>query len=116
MKRKKGQDSSERRKHERIPVVARVSRIEEGKNNFYFTRDLSVGGVYLKTDEEIPVGTILNLEISIQGIRDLLKMKGRVVRVDRTGNKIEGIGVQFTDLDGYSEKNIESLFNKGDED
>ncbi len=104
--------TDDKRKHSRIPVTAKVSRTtDKGKKDFYFTKDLSAGGVYLVTDRELPVGTVLNLEISIQGIKDLLIVRGKVVRIEKREGKIEGLGVQFIDIDESLSIKLKNFLN-----
>ena len=101
----------EKRKHARIPVTARVSMVERGKKDFYFTKDLSVGGIFLLTEEDIPIGTNLDLEIAVQGMKDLIKLKGKVVRAEREGEKLVGFGVQFVDVARDDSKKLKKLLD-----
>ena len=61
------------------------------------------------SEQEIPVGTILELEISIQGLQELLKIKGKVVRIEKHENNMNGIGVQFIGMDGLSVENLQKV-------
>lgn len=110
------------RKHVRIvtkiPITVKVTKTaQDGKREeFYFTKDLSLGGVFLKTDQEIPVGTVITMEFSIQGIKDLVKTKGKVVRIGYKEGKLEGIGVQFEEIEENSEKGLKGYLKEGDKD
>jgi uncharacterized protein (TIGR02266 family) len=99
----------DKRKHTRIPVTARVSTVNGDKKDFYFTKDLSIGGVFLVTEREIPVDTVINLEISVQGISDLLRIKGKVVRIEKREDKVEGVGIKFIDMDASSVESLQSF-------
>jgi uncharacterized protein (TIGR02266 family) len=112
MKNKGKKSQDERRQYSRIPITAKVKRVSEGQNDFYFTKDLSVGGIFLATSEPIPVGTILDLEISIHGLKNLLKIKGRVTRVEKKDGHIEGVGVQFVEMDEMISKELEEVISK----
>jgi len=104
----------EKRKHARIPITAKVSRIEDGKKNFYFTKDLSVGGIFIVTREDIPIGTEIDLELAVQGVKELLKIRGRVVRIEKDGDKIEGYGVQFINILDEDSLSIKKLLESSE--
>ena len=99
----------EKRKDARIPITAKVSKVEQDNEDFYFTKDLSVGGLFLVTEEDIPIGTEICLELAIAGVKNLLKVKGKVVRKEEKDGKIVGFGVQFVDVDSESSEDIEGL-------
>jgi len=101
--------TEDKRKHVRVPITAKVSKISEGEKKFYFTKDLSIGGVYLLTEEDIPIGTILNLEISVQGLKQLLILKGKVVRVEKKEGKTNGVGIQFIDIADEDMENLKTI-------
>lgn len=104
----------EKRKHPRIPIAAKVTRVGDDKKDFYFTKDLSLGGVFLQASQEIPVGSLINLELAIQGLKDLIRIKGKVVRVEMKQGKIEGIGVQFVEVDKETVKHLKILLKNDD--
>jgi len=68
--------------------------------------DLSLGGIFVKTDERFSVDTPCRVQVVLSGTLEpvVLKMEGRVVRCHTTG-----VAVTFDamDLDSYSHlKNI----------
>jgi len=82
---------------------------------FGSSRDLSLNGIYLKTDDDVPVGAECAIEISLFGMTEalLLKMQGIIVR-----KEMSGIGISFNsmDLDSYAHlKNI-VRYNSADPD
>ncbi len=86
----------------RITLVAGASQIQtEGHS-----RDLSLSGVYVNTDENLAVNTPCKINIALSGTVEPLelKMEGRVVRTDASGI---GVAFESMDLDSYTHlKNI----------
>ncbi|MEZ4704166.1 MAG: PilZ domain-containing protein [Bdellovibrionota bacterium] len=81
----------ERRQHPRIPVTVKVTYVENGRNEVFFSEDLSEGGLFLKSDNPPFVGTVLDLQISIPNVDQLLEIKGDVMwRLEG-----RGCGVRF---------------------
>lgn len=70
------------------------------------SRDLSVSGLYVNTDEKIAIGTPCKVKVVLSGTVEplVLKMDGRIVRTDASGL---GIAFESMDLDSYTHlKNI----------
>lgn len=100
----------ERRRHERIPMSARVTLTGKGKPTYLFTRDVSIGGCAMLSDDPIPVGRKMILEFSISGVKRLIKVKGKVVRHFDKPEK--GFGVMFTRFMPYSKLRLTEAFKK----
>jgi len=77
--------------------------------------DLSLKGIYVKTDDDIPVGTECVVKISLSGTTENLplKMRGTVVR-----KELSGIGISFTsmDIDSYTHLKNVVRYNSADPD
>jgi uncharacterized protein (TIGR02266 family) len=92
-----------RRKHERRPIELPVTLVDDanrvrGKIRFD-SKDLSVGGAFLRSDLLFEVGEELRIEFSLpDGPR--VRAHGRVVRVsrERDPGNVPGMGIEFTDL------------------
>jgi len=91
----------EKRQYPRAPVHCEVSLSTE--SNFYsgFTQDLSQGGVFLATFDLLPIGTQVDLQLSLPGMSELA-LRG-VVRWLREYNALNpdlwsGMGIEFVDL------------------
>jgi uncharacterized protein (TIGR02266 family) len=102
----------ERRECSRVAVEVEVSMHTE--HNFYagLTRDLSEGGLFIATVEHLPVGTELDLSVSLSGQEPICAC-GRI-RWVREYNQFNqdfhpGVGVQFVDLDAGDRQAIESF-------
>ena len=64
--------------------------------------DISVGGVFLGTEEHIELGSELLLEFRLSEEKPLIECKGRVVWANRKDNfknhESSGAGIEFTDI------------------
>jgi len=93
----------ERRKYPRIKLITKVAHISEDKFHYYYSRDLSVGGIFLETENPYPEGSVLELEFPLPEVADKVRVKGKVVRVveveERHKGKIPGMGIQFIEMD-----------------
>lgn len=85
----------------RIPVKLRVE-IEEGKPEKALTCiNLSEGGLYLRTLEPLPGGTVLHIKFSLPHDTMPIKVAAEVVRSLSLGAQFEaepGIGLHFIDM------------------
>jgi uncharacterized protein (TIGR02266 family) len=67
----------------------------------YSTQDISATGIFLQTDSPLPVGTPMELELTLPGGAGLLRLPARVVRVvlpEAAGAGKPGMGLAFGDL------------------
>lgn len=76
------------------------------------TKDLSVGGVMLKIEDEVQLGDVLELEISIDESKVPIQVRGKTVRVDGISK-----GFEFLDLTDESKAELkqycEDRYSKG---
>ena len=95
-----------RREFSRIPIVARIKFLNQTQDDvFYFTEDISEGGLQINTETPPFVGTVLELQISIPNVDQMLNVKGEVVwRQDK-----KGCGVRFTKITKIQQKLIKSI-------
>ena len=106
----------ERRKHERVHLLAEVQIPHDDDLEVLFGRDLSEGGIFLAAgpDESpwllpgVPVDLTIALASEPGGPDGLtIKARGRVMwRLDRSSGAQPGIGVAFEQLD---EENRDAL-------
>lgn len=107
-----GRGGIERRQHPRIKLVTRVTNTYSGISHYYFSRDISLGGMFLDSHQPYPEGTTLALEFSLEGVDEKIKVDARVVRSlppdlnDLT--RPSGMGLVFENL---SEKTRKTLMN-----
>jgi uncharacterized protein (TIGR02266 family) len=75
--------------------------------------NLSETGVFVETNDPVPPGTTLDLELILPGTRDLLLIKGSVARQHRLAGKVRyGLGVQFRALDADSRRAIQRYIER----
>lgn len=106
------EEGPKRRIFARIPLKTRIEvnleDAEEIKNAF--SHDLSGGGMFVKTDRQIEIGTDFEFCIKTGSDRNNICGLGRVVRVvepdPSTPLQIGGWGIKFVSLD---EESIETL-------
>jgi len=92
----------ERRKYFRIKMIIKVKTIREERFHYFYSRDLSIGGIFLETDTPYPVGTSFDLEIPLPEVADKINVTAVVVRVvpleDRQKGDTPGMGLHFSKI------------------
>ncbi len=105
--------TKDKRRDKRITINHEFSSVDNFINEYVV--NISKRGVFIKTDNPLPVGTEVNLRFSVI-VDDIetIEGKGRVVWIKKPKNKgdIGGMGVVFTHLTGYSKKLIEKILTK----
>ena len=81
---------SERRQHQRYPITARSEYVLAGNRALATTLDISSGGVFLKSDQILPVGDQIQVFINWPVLLDQrcplrLVITGRVLRSNEAG-------------------------------
>jgi len=84
--------NDERRQHDRSRLIVDVHFDGGESTGVASSKDISLGGLYMSTQTDIPVGSSLALRIPVAG--DHVMVKGEVVYA----NPGKGIGVKFRDL------------------
>ena len=102
----------ERRKHNRIPMSARVKLPGSDKIDYLFARDISLGGIALTSETPLKKGKLLEMEIAVAGIKKIIKVTGKVVR--KIPNNSGGYGVVFTRFAPYSKICLKETLEKLD--
>jgi uncharacterized protein (TIGR02266 family) len=93
---------NEKRKHARVPVVIKVTNLMSEASHYYYSKDLSIGGMFLETMRPYPIGSVLELSFALPGIEERVMLEAKVVRTiekkpeDR--KTVPGMGVSFVDL------------------
>ncbi len=97
-------ESDKKRRHDRIEAPTLSLEIESGeRSRRRFLRDLSQGGVYIRTRDVQAVGTEVRLELTPPDWDHPIKLLGEVVRIatakDDDGDAIPvGMGLRFKDV------------------
>ena len=90
-----------------IPIKYRPQT--QPASTYTVTRDLSVGGLKLLTNNFIPRGTEVQLEVEFPHL-DLINTQGTVVWSNRINHSEQYLsGIRFTALDETNRKNISDL-------
>lgn len=104
--------AEEKREHPRVSLELQVQCRVESFHQFMdeYSNDISLGGMFLKSRDPKPVGSLLHLKFSTGDGRKLIEGLGRVVRVRPPGSGgIPGMGIQFVNLDPESRRFIEEV-------
>lgn len=109
--------SKERRKKTRVRFETEVilrSKTSEIKSNVN-SKDISLKGMYVRTEEKMPIGTNLDIRIILTGSTDnlFISLKGRITRQDESG-----LGIHFDSVDVDSFQHLKNLliYNAPDPD
>ena len=91
----------ERRRSERAPVTVRIEYSTVDALFSDFTRDINEGGMFVETDEPIPLDEKVELKLRLPGSKQLVHARGRVVRLQSASERsAAGIAIEFDELDG----------------
>jgi len=109
----------ERREAVRIPLVVKVSLHDSDEAHYYFSKDISSGGMFLETKEAFPVGSNVALDFSlpINGKQHQMKISGEIVREVINNStipegQIPGMGVRFMLLSQNSRNLLDQFIDE----
>jgi uncharacterized protein (TIGR02266 family) len=102
------------RRRPRVPASARVSFKVDGKSGDAFSKDVSMRGVFIATDEGVPEGAPVELSISLSDNTPTIEAKGRVAWVNnpralKKPTFPAGFGVELLEFKGMTERFLESF-------
>ena len=97
-----------RRVHERFDRHLKVAVVHDGGRIECVTRNISLGGMYLVTEESLPYGTTVKLEVFLPALKEQASLEGTVRWV-----KDDGIGVQYGSLRAREVWAFNQLFKEG---
>jgi uncharacterized protein (TIGR02266 family) len=99
------------RKHPRVPasrIVLRVSSPERLRQ--LYLRDLSLGGLFVKTDKRFPMGTVLTVELWPPEWKEPLVFDASVIRwQEEAGENPQGMGMKFGKLEADVREKLAKL-------
>jgi len=91
-----------RRIEERKPAKIRITFKRASDFFRAYIGNLATGGLFVKTNQSVPAGTMLNLEFNLPDSDHLIQAKGKVVwvRSQEASNekKPAGLGIQFVEM------------------
>src|SRR5262249_46601011 len=108
---------SDNRISPRAPISVKVNLEFEKFSGFIseYCMNISQGGMFIKTDDIKPIGTVLSFEFRLSDNFKLIQGLGEVVWVrgkDGGAEKPKGIGVRFHDIDSKSRELIRTMVNR----
>jgi len=82
-----------------ICEIVSGNKILKCKKIFYtLTKDISLGGVNIRTDTFLPVDTVVKIELSLPKMHKIVCIKGKVKWAKSLyGNEVFEIGLEFVD-------------------
>lgn len=93
----------ERREYQRVKLITKVTHVRGDFFHYYYSRDLSMGGIFLETREPFAAGAPIVIEFPLPGVARRVTCPGKVVRVvppvENDANVVPGMGIQFNELD-----------------
>jgi uncharacterized protein (TIGR02266 family) len=107
--------SKEKRRYTRVRPRGIVAHIRGPGNAFACqVENLSAGGLFLRTEQQLPRGTALRIGLVKAGGRHPIELSGLVAGVitpeeAATARFIPGLGVQFTDIEGEEADRLQAL-------
>ncbi len=112
MSKNSSKSNVEKRQHIRGTLRTRVIFEDESGEGFiyFYSTDVSVGGLYFEADVPLRIGTRVFLSFSLKDGGPTIRATGQIARVEKdpTGSlPAIGIGVQFIDLPEVAQKLIQ---------
>jgi Tfp pilus assembly protein PilZ len=106
MSRENSHTDREKRKHSRTNVQIWVVEKDSNSKSFHLVTNLSIGGFFIEKQFPLPVGSIVNLELELDG--EKLPLLGRIIdNYEDPTTKHSGAGVQFVDMDERAKTKIQ---------
>ena len=98
---------TEQRRHPRVPIPLEVRY--QRLNSFFadYGKNVSKGGLFVKTDRGLPVGTRFLFQLVLPGRAEPLQLEGEVVH-DRAHEGDAGVGLRFVWPDAAAQQAFEA--------
>ncbi|MDB4971816.1 MAG: TolA protein [Myxococcaceae bacterium] len=103
------------RKDKRAPVSLKVRFKSATVDEFieHYSKDVSRGGIYIKSSQPMPVGTLLKFQFQLKDESALIRGVGRVVwtriEEDALAEAPAGMGIKFIKMDNESRAMVERI-------
>ena len=85
---------SDRRYDRRVPI----DFSHEGSSFSAHTRNISLGGVFIETDQTLPFGAKVALRFKVPTQSEMIEVEGQVRWLEMDEGRLRGIGVRFEGL------------------
>ncbi len=106
-------EGGDRRRETRAPIELRVEY--KRLNTFFadYTKNISKGGSFIATDRPLDIGTEFVFALTLPGLPDPLRLRGRVMWVTRTAEATSanpaGMGIEFQFKDDAERDSLEKI-------
>lgn len=100
----------ERRKFRRANIVSEVEIISEKETLLAPTRDISVGGMFLRTTATPPVNSQVRMRFNLEPGTPAIEAMGRIAYIVPK----RGLGIEFTELSAEHRTRIEEFVARAD--
>ncbi len=107
-----GRSPGERRESPRIPVEMWVEESTERELYFQRSANISVGGIYLENTIPHPKGTVVNLQFTLPGDTQPIKVRGEIVNAAAADEL--GMGIKFLQVATDDERRIKEFVTRVD--
>lgn len=102
---------SDQRKYPRVAITVKVTNLSSGNFTYFMASNVSVGGMFLRCDEPLSMGTPLKLQFSLPETKDPILIEADVVRIQRSApdaasSAPSGMGIKFTSISKKDQKAI----------
>jgi type IV pilus assembly protein PilZ len=97
-------DENERRREQRAPIELKVEYKRLNTFFYDYTKNISKGGTFIKTDKPLPVGTVFLFKLVVPARTEALPLRGEVRWVVKAGEPLPpeapadhepGMGIRF---------------------
>ena len=99
---------SDRRYDRRVPI----DFSHEGSSFSAHTRNISLGGVFIETDQTLPFGAKIALRFKVPTQSDMIEVEGQVRWLEMDEGRLRGIGVRFEGLRARDVWALNKFFEK----
>ncbi len=109
---------NDKREHPRIDAKIKVVFRSMGDFIEEYTKNISRGGIFLKTDKLLDPNAQIELQLMFPNSKKEHRILGRVKRLvvmtdpDNEEKQIFGVGIHFIKLENHTLKAIDDLYNK----
>ena len=99
---------SDRRYDRRVPI----DFAHEGSSFSAHTRNISLGGVFIETDQTLPFGAKVSLKFKVPTQSEAIEVDGQVRWLEMDEGRLRGIGVRFEGLRARDVWALNKFFEK----
>ncbi|MCA1665321.1 MAG: PilZ domain-containing protein [Myxococcales bacterium] len=98
----------DRRYDRRVPI----DFAHEGSSYSSQTRNISLGGVFLETEETLPFGAKVSLRFKVPTQAETIEVEGQVRWLEMDDGRLRGLGVRFEGLRARDVWALNKFFEK----